>query len=59
MIKAVLDGAVPGEQWWCGCPDRDGPHVHMPNWAANSRYGLVVTALVDTATGLEVPGSRR
>ena len=57
MIKAVLDDTAPAE-WWCDCPDRKGPHVHMPNWDASSRYGLMVTALVDTATGLEVPGTR-
>lgn len=45
--------------WWCDCPDRRGPHVHMPNWDANPKYGTMLTALVDTETGEEVPGSRR
>ncbi len=47
------------EPWWCNCPDRKGPHVHMPNWGADSRYGVALTALVDTETGKEIPGSRK
>ena len=47
------------DPWWCNCPDRRGPHVHFPNWDADPRYGNILTALVDTATGCEVPGSRR
>jgi hypothetical protein len=45
------------EPWWCDCADRKGPHVHMPNWGAKGG-SLIVTALVDTGTGLEIPGSR-
>lgn len=45
------------EPWWCGCPDRKGPHVHFPNWGAKGG-SLIVTALVDIGTGLEIPGSR-
>jgi hypothetical protein len=47
------------EPWWCDCPDRKGPHVHMPNWNGDSRYGMLLTALVDVETGLEIPGSRK
>ena len=47
------------EPWWCDCPDRKGPHVHMANWSADSRYGMLLTALVDLETGLEIPGSRK
>lgn len=46
------------EPWWCDCPDRKGPHVHMCNWDGDSRYGMLLTALVDRGTGLEIPGSR-
>lgn len=45
------------EPWWCDCPDRKGPHVHMPNWGAKGG-SLMITALVDIETGLEIPGSR-
>lgn len=47
------------EQWWCDCRDRRGPHVHMPNWGADPKYGMALTALVDTETGKEIPGSRK
>ena len=36
-----------------------GAHVHMPNWDADSRYGMLLTALVNVETGLEIPGSRK
>ena len=39
------------------CPDRKGPHVHMPNWDAKGG-SLVITALVNIETGLEISGSR-
>jgi hypothetical protein len=45
------------EPWWCDCPDREGPHVHMPNWGAKGS-AVLLTALVDTGTGMEIPGSR-
>ena len=47
------------EPWWCDCRDRRGPHVHMANWDGDNRYGMLLTALVDLETGLEIPGSRR
>ena len=47
-----------GQPWWCDCPDRKGPHVHMPNWGAQGG-SVVLTALVDTETGREIPGSRK
>ena len=47
------------EPWWCNCPDRRAPHVHMPNWDGNTAYGMTITALVDTTTGHEKPGTRR
>ena len=47
------------QPWWCDCPDRRGPHVHMPNWGADSRHGMILTALVDIETGQEIPGSRK
>lgn len=47
------------EPWWCDCPERKGPHVHFPNWASECGGSVCLTALVDTGTGLEVPGSRR
>jgi len=31
----------------------------MPNWDGDSRYGMLLTALVDVETGREVPGSRK
>lgn len=46
------------EPWWCGCEDREGPHVHMSNWSAGP-YGPMLTALVDLETGREIPGSRK
>ena len=59
---AEPDGQPAGsddEPWWCDCPDRKGPHVYMANWSADSRYGMILTALVDIETGLEIPGSRK
>ena len=47
------------EAWWCDCEARQGPHVHMSNWGADSRYGVALTALVDIETGREIPGSRK
>ena len=46
------------QPWWCQCPDRKGPHVHFPNWAAQGG-SVCLTALVDTETGMEIPGSRK
>jgi hypothetical protein len=46
------------EPWWCDCPDRKGPHVHFPNWG-NEGSSIALTALVDTETGMEIPGSRK
>ena len=31
----------------------------MPNWGGDGRYGMLLTALVDVETGLEIPGSRK
>jgi hypothetical protein len=31
----------------------------MPNWGAASRYGMILTALVDLETGREIPDSRK
>ena len=45
--------------WWCTCPDRKGPHVHMANWSADPKFGMLLTALVDLETGKEIEGSRR
>lgn len=44
--------------WWCDCPERKGPHVHMPNWGREDG-SVCLTALVDIETGREIPGSRR
>jgi len=55
-LTAELDAA--GEPWWCDCRDRKGPHVHMPNWSGQGG-SIALTALVDTRTGLEIPGSRK
>jgi len=38
------------ETWWCDCRDRKG---------ADSRHGMILTALVDIETGQEIPGSRK
>ena len=48
----------PEELWWCDCRDRKGPHVHMPNWDGGGG-SLMLTALVDIKTGMEIPGSRK
>ena len=48
----------PDEPWWCDCPDRKGPHVHMPNWGGQDG-SVCLTALVDIETGKEIPGSRK
>jgi hypothetical protein len=63
VIKVIIEDLAGDEPWWCGCPDRAGPHVHFPNWGPRPgevrRGGMILSALVDTATGLEIPGSRR
>ena len=46
------------QPWWCDCPDRKGPHVHFPNWGGQGG-SVCLTALVDTETGMEIPGSRK
>jgi hypothetical protein len=58
-LSMKLEDAAADEPWWCDCPDRKGPHVHMPNWGAERQYGMVITALVDLETGREIPGSRK
>ena len=59
MKPVTTDTGKPDEPWWCECKDHRGAHVHMPNWDADSRYGMLLTALVDVETGLEIPGSRK
>lgn len=58
VVYVTNDGTGRWLPWWCDCPDRKGAHVHMPNWDGDSRYGMLLTALVDIETGLEIPGSR-
>lgn len=53
-----MPGQPDDEQWWCNCRERRGPHVHMPNWGADPKYGTMLTALVDTGTGKEIFGRK-
>lgn len=56
--RLISEPVAGDEPWWCDCPERKGPHVHMPNWSGQGS-SIALTALVDIETGEEIPGSRK